>query len=524
MVCGSRIDFLLWSVDSQCFTFILSHMHALYGQFTCKDNYLVRFMTSHPFDRYAAYTDLAALKAASERPLRKSVRVNTLKYSVEQFTQWARQNNWRLEPVLWCEEGFFVDREDREQALGKDLLHLLGYIYMQEASSMLPVELLDPQPGDRVLDMSAAPGSKTTQIAAKMSIDEIQEEPYIKRKSTGLIVANDPQSKRLLTLKSALHRLGVNNVMLSNKTGQWFGHHMVEKFDRVLCDAPCTAQGTARKDPDALKYSSDLSVQKAAGLQKELLEAAVHACKVGGRIVYSTCTLTSEENEEVVSYIMNKYVEQLSQLPVKKCLKAGLERSMKDSKKVDKSSLAARVWPQTYDTEGFFCAVLEKTASTKDAPRMEAKPLREQLVGKKQHASIEQQLENLYGTSFLYDNDQLFRMDDEIILGSKTMMSAYLPLTDFALGIPFAKELKDGTLRITNELACARGHLATENVVSLSDDQLTDILAGKDSTYECEVAGDVVLQWNNMQLGVALARDGKLKNRLPRWLIEHRSV
>src|SRR5204863_1262676 len=94
--------------------------------------------------------------------------VNTLKTSVESFKQWAAEKKWQLTPVPWCPEGFFVDRDDRREALGKDLLHLLGHAYMQEAASMLPVALLDPQPGEAVLDMSAAPGSKTTQIAARM--------------------------------------------------------------------------------------------------------------------------------------------------------------------------------------------------------------------------------------------------------------------------------------------------------------------------------------------------------------------
>ncbi|MBI2523956.1 hypothetical protein HYW11_01940 [Candidatus Peregrinibacteria bacterium] len=136
----------------------------------------------HPFDRYAAFTDVAVLKEWSAKPLRKSVRVNTLKCSVERFQEWAKERCWQLEPVPWCREGFFIERPlpplpdpppkgegNMREPLGKDLLHLIGGFYIQEAASMLPVTLLDPQPGAAVLDMSAAPGSKTTQIAALMA-------------------------------------------------------------------------------------------------------------------------------------------------------------------------------------------------------------------------------------------------------------------------------------------------------------------------------------------------------------------
>src|SRR3989344_5146158 len=163
---------------------------------------------------------------------------------------------------------------------------------------MLPVELLQPEPGETILDMAAAPGSKTSQIAAAMQ-------------GRGVIIPNDIQDASIQTLKSALQRSGVMNVILTKRMGQWFARYMTGRFDRVLIDAPCTAQGTCRKDLSALKYCSELGIRKAAKLQRELLESAVHAAAIGGRIVYSTCTLTPEENEEVVLSILNKFSDQL---------------------------------------------------------------------------------------------------------------------------------------------------------------------------------------------------------------------
>src|SRR3989344_3205965 len=146
----------------------------------------------HLFDQYGTFTSVDALKAASSRPLRKSIRVNTFKSSAEEVQKWGAELGWTLSPVPWCAEGLFVDRTD-ESALGKDLLHQLGHIYLQEAASMLPVALLDPKPNETILDPWPAPGSKTTPNAPKMQ-------------NTRVLIANDWEEKRIWTLRGALQR------------------------------------------------------------------------------------------------------------------------------------------------------------------------------------------------------------------------------------------------------------------------------------------------------------------------------
>ena len=446
--------------------------------------------------------------------------MNTLKTSVEEFKTWAAKAGWQITPVPWCHEGFFIDRDDRTMALGKDLLHLLGHVYMQEASSMLPVELLDPQPGECVLDMAAAPGSKTTQIAAKMQ-------------NTGVIVANDMQEKRLGTLKSALHRAGVINYIMTKKMGQWFGNEMVERFDRVLCDAPCTAQGIVRKDTDALKYSSKDSVGKMAKLQRQLLESAVHAAKVGGRIVYSTCTLTPEENEMVVRDILNKYCDQLTVVNPRKMKneKWEMKNALKDSKRVQKylkfhspfsflNFPFLRIWPHTYNTEGFFCAVLEKTATTKNPKSSKPEYFQERPLRKKEQNNIIEQLEVIYGTSFMDENSHLFEREDQILLGTKDVRDFSLPITNYSLGIPYAKRLSGSRFRITHDLTIARGNMAKSNRMEVTDDQLEQILTGKDIACPKEFSGDIIIQWNGMSIGLCLAQDYVLKNRISRWIVQ----
>ncbi len=447
------------------------------------------------------------------------MRVNTLKCSVEQFKAWAQKRGWMLTPVPWVPEAFFVDREDRSSALGKDLLHLMGHAYMQEAASMLPVALLDPQPGEMILDMSAAPGSKTTFIADRM-------------KNQGIVMANDVQEKRLWTLKSSLHRSGVYNVIVTKKVGQWFGKHMTERFDRVLCDAPCTAQGTSRKDSDALQYCSADNIGKMARLQRELLEAAVHACKVGGRIVYSTCTLTPEENEEVVRSILNKFSTQLEVVdPRGLGLGDGLGKAVEDSLLVQQKfpnpnpnpnptpNPFVRLWPQTLDTEGFFCAVLRKTAPTRQREKFDPVHFQEEPLPLSRQREIGSICQDLYGTSFLHGGDRLFLRADQILLATDSIENCRLPVQDYALGLPFARKLDGGRIRISHELVTLRGLEATKNVLELSEADLDQLFDGKDIRCPEGMRGDPILKFGDIVIGTSLAQEGVLRNRLPRWVV-----
>ncbi|HBH20290.1 MAG TPA: hypothetical protein DDX11_04955 [Candidatus Peribacter riflensis] len=496
---------------------------------------------THPFDRYAAFTDLSVLKAASDRPLRKSVRVNTLKCSVADFKAWAQEQGWSLTPVPWWPEGFYVDRTDLSTALGRDLRHLLGHFYMQEAASMLPVALLDPAPGEAILDLCAAPGSKTTQIAARiglrtkdLGLKDLKHAPLASDDAClGVVIANDMQEKRLRVLNDALQRTGATSVVITRKVGQWFSKHLTERFDRVVCDAPCTAQGTARKDPTALQYSSQDSIEKAARLQYQLLEAAIHAAKVGGRIVYSTCTLTPEENEGVVLQILNKFSDQLEVIHPKEALPSGLNwdtsAAISDSEIVQKSLNPnpnpnlhpfLRLWPQTYDTEGFFCAVLKKTKPTRAVEPLEMFPRAARLLSRKNAEAVSRLFTEQFGTDFLQDDECLVEKGNFILLAGEKAHAFPLPVTEYAMGIPFAKILPDGRYRITNELASLRGHLASSHVLELMEEQLHGLLAGKDIPVDSALRGDTILRHRGISLGVGLSKEGTLLNRLPRWVVK----
>jgi 16S rRNA (cytosine1407-C5)-methyltransferase len=466
-----------------------------------------------PLDRYAPFTDLAALKAASARPLRKCIRVNTLKTTIEAVHTRAQALGWKLTPVPWCPEGFFIDREDRTEALGKDLLHLLGHVYLQEASSMLPPVLLGAKPGETILDMCAAPGSKTTQIAAMMQ-------------GRGVIVANEVQEKRMWTLSTACQRSGVTSVVLTKKVGQWFGKQMTEMFDRVLCDAPCSAQGTVRKDSDALNYCGPENIAKMARLQMELLEAAVHAAKVGGTIVYSTCTLTPEENEGVVLQILNKFCDQLEGLDPSAL---HMQRALGDSMLVQNSmnlkghTACLRIWPQTYDTEGFFCAVLRKKAPTRNREKIAPVPRREERFARGMEQEIRRRIADSYGTDFIHDGEMLVHRGDLVILTTEAAMALPIPVLDYGMGLPYAKGLKDGRFRITDELAVARGNEARSSTLVVGESDLRELLEGQNIECPEDREGDVIVLYDGMAIGRGLAKQGYLKNRLSRWMVRLRS-
>lgn len=387
---------------------------------------------------------------------------------------------------------------------------------------MLPASLLDPKPDEIILDMSAAPGSKTTQIASRMQ-------------ERGVLIANDMQEKRLWTLNTNLQRSGVINTIITKKVGQWFSRHMTERFDRVLIDAPCTAQGTIRKDPSALEYCSADNIGKMSRLQIELLSAAIDATKVGGRIVYSTCTLTPEENESVIHQILNKFVDQLEVIdprsidsinPTEWNIDAAINASEIVQKELKQKPLPMiRLWPHLFDTEGFFCAVLRKTAPTKHVERMEMRERFEKEIRRIDQKEWRNNLLDWYGTDFMHEEETLFESKKQMFLTKKVVAEFPLPMSDFALGLPFGKPTTHGLVRLSHEMSILRGHLATKQVIDITEEQFYLMLSGQNlKGIAADVDdGDVLLRTKALKMsrivGRGLYKGGELLNRLPREIV-----
>ncbi|MBU0472185.1 MAG: RsmB/NOP family class I SAM-dependent RNA methyltransferase [Nanoarchaeota archaeon] len=276
--------------------------------------------------------------------IRKTVRVNTLKIGVSNLKK-QFSDDWNMLQVPWCKEGFWVDyKREKRFDIGNTPEHQLGYIYVQDAASMIPAVVLQPKPGEKILDMCAAPGSKTTQIAQYMN-------------NTGVVIANDPNSKRLAALGINLSRCGVSNTVITHQQGTFYRKL---EFDRVLVDAPCSATGTIRKSLKSLAMWSPGLVRKMVSIQKQLIEAGFLALKKGGVMVYSTCTLEPEEDEGMVSYLLNRHSNaQLQEIK----LDINRSESITSFEKVDfnpEVKKCLRIYPQDNNTEGFFIARIKK--------------------------------------------------------------------------------------------------------------------------------------------------------------------
>ncbi|UCD05635.1 MAG: RsmB/NOP family class I SAM-dependent RNA methyltransferase, partial [candidate division WOR-3 bacterium] len=233
-----------------------------------------------------------------KRPLVQSLRVNTLKATHEQVT--ALLKDLKLRQVPFYKEAYSVLGK---YPLGKHIVHNLGLIYVQEVASMIPVIVLDPQPDEFVLDMCAAPGSKTTQIAQMMA-------------NRGLLIANEISRKRIRGLIHNIKRCGLINEAVTILGGQKMYRVFDNYFDRILVDAPCSAEGTIRRSKAVLYHWGIKNIKRMSRIQIGLALSAFRALRPGGTMVYSTCTVAPEENEMVVSYLLEKFPE-AEVMPVK---------------------------------------------------------------------------------------------------------------------------------------------------------------------------------------------------------------
>lgn len=234
--------------------------------------------------------DYAAFLSAYENPVPRGLRVNTLKCSAERLKELFPHP---LAPAPFAADGYLVEEEFRA---GADPLHHAGAYYMQEPSAMSAVTVLRPVPGERVLDLCAAPGGKSTQIAAALQ-------------GRGLLWANEFVRPRAHILAQNIERCGVRNAVVSCADVHSLCSKLSGFFDAVLVDAPCSGEGMFRKEPEALAQWGGENIRLCARRQRGILSAAAGAVRPGGRLVYSTCTFAPEENEEVVAEFLAAHPE-----------------------------------------------------------------------------------------------------------------------------------------------------------------------------------------------------------------------
>lgn len=452
-------------------------------------------------------TEMEQFCQLSAQPLRKSVRFNRNKISLAEFHQLAQQLAWTLEPIPWCNEGFWISPKDpqMEHTLGNHVEHLQGLFYIQESSSMLPVKVIEhfaPE-AQILLDMAAAPGSKTTQLAGHFI-------------APAAIVANELSSSRIKGLHANIQRCGIDNVILTHQDGRILGEQLNATFDAILLDAPCGGEGTVRKDPDAMKNWSTQALHTISEVQKALIESAYLALKPGGLLVYSTCTLSFEENQFVCQHLLERH-QDMSAIDLKQCFA--------DASRCITPEGFLHVFPHTYNSEGFFVAAFRKAGEMKVTPPLEApkkwpyrrasQKLCQQLKPVFQHLGFE--------SSNFFDN--LWSRDDTLWYFPAVTTTIASQIKIQRSGIKVAEIHRSG-IRLAHDFIIAFATDFSQPKLELSAELARDYLRGVDLRVPDAIPENYerVAFYRGQPLGLVKSLKGKLKNRLPRPLVRDNPI
>ncbi len=466
----------------------------------------------HIRQAFPEYDDFDQFIHTCQQPPRKSIRVNTLKINIDTFKKIAQQYNWQLQAIPWCPSGFWLQQKNIQEnviALGNTIQHLQGLFYIQESCSMLPAEVLVQLLKQKniqaktILDMAAAPGSKTTHLSA-LTHDKTA------------ILANEISSSRIKSLHANIQRSGITQNFLSQVDGRRFSSFKAEQFDAILLDAPCSGEGTIRKNPHVLDNWHINTLKKMSELQRALLNSASHVLSEKGILVYSTCTLSKEENHDVCNDFL-KNNTQMKQIPLNQNIK-GLEKSIT-------SEGYLHVFPHHYDCEGFFVAAFQKSTrtsilhSTKDSQKETPSFSSKLTLPKKNLLTV---LLNYYKEQFsidlkiyipcIYQDKSSFWIQPETF----SQFETYVPISRSGIKIC---EQHAHTFRTDHGFIIALGHLAKKNTISLNAEQAKHYLQGKDIEFASDLKSEVILIRQQHCLGLGKIVGHKIKNNLPRNLV-----
>lgn len=421
-----------------------------------------------------------------KKPLKKSLRVNTNKISIEDFKKLAIKNNWQLsETPLW-KNTFYIDREDTAIALWNTHEHIAWFFYIQEVSASSSPYYMSWDKVDTweylILDTSASPWWKTTQLS----------EYY----PNSIIIANEIDKTRLKWLFSNLDRMSSLNVVSTNYDGRFF-KNIDEIFDKILIDAPCSWEWTSFKTDDSLKYRNIKNIKKIARLQFWLVESSIQSLKVGWELVYSTCTINTIENEEVIQKIIEKYGDYVE------IVKLTPETNFK------------RNWPHRDQTWWFFVAKLRKTKSIENRQKqLGVRQNLEKLTNNEQ--SI---IEKFYKNNFDYtlDDKYLYKYKSEIFLSNKNINYLWDKLFLYKIWINIW-EIKD------NEFILSFYAWTFEKfekwTIEVNEKQLNDLYKWNEiENINLDENKYYQIVCNNMEAWICKIKDNKIRSTIPSKLI-----
>lgn len=395
-------------------------------------------------------------------------RINPLKFQGEIPFETSGQ-------VKWCSTGYYYD--DTVVKPGNMPIHHAGGIYIQDASAMGPVELLDVKPGERVLDLCAAPGGKSTQIAGKLM-------------NKGILVCNEPMPQRAKILSENIERLGVSCAVVVSEYPEKLVVKFPFYFDAILVDAPCSGEGMFRKNPDAIKEWSMDNVRACADRQDRILSCAKMMLKPGGRIVYSTCTFAKQEDEETVE----------------RFIKLNPEFTLVEQK---------RIWPHLDRGEGHFMALLKNNNGEES---------------NKEGNTIQQAVENALKSKALQDYVEFCKtnlndfklsntyLNGDLIYELPDMCPDFSKIHVLRAGI-FMGSLKKNRFEPSHALAMCLNESQAKRFIRLNHDceEIEKYIRGESFNYEAE-NGWTLITCNGISLGWGKVTGNVVKNHYPKGL------
>lgn len=278
--------------------------------------------------------------ACYEEPRYYGLRVNTKKISIEEFQKICP---FPIRPIPWIENGFYYDGEKVFPA--KHPYYFAGLYYLQEPSAMTPANRLPVEPGERVLDLCAAPGGKATELGAKL-------------KNKGILVANDISSSRAKGLLKNIELFGIGNVLVTSEEPGNLTEHFAEYFDKILIDAPCSGEGMFRKDKKMVKAWEEHGPEYFSRIQRSIIRQAASMLRPGGMLLYSTCTFDQRENENIIAHLLEECPEfSVQDIEDYEGFVSGFPKEAEKEKHLEKT---VRIFPHKMHGEGHYIALLKK--------------------------------------------------------------------------------------------------------------------------------------------------------------------
>lgn len=392
-----------------------------------------------------------------------------------------------------------------EELAGKTLQHLMGMYYIQSLSSMIPPIVLNPRHNELVLDLCAAPGSKTTQLAEMME-------------NRGTLVSNEISVERVKTLVHNIDRMNLINTGVLNKQGELLSRVYSNYFDKILVDAPCSALGVLQKKQEVSRWWNEERVSVLSAIQIKLLISAVKMLKPGGEIVYSTCTLTPEENELIINLVLNKYPVEILDIELPVNASEGITL-YKNEKLHSGLSRARRILPWEVNSEGFFIAKLRKTSVTESKEfsagaqdpgftGSSSRLIRDHLSELSENYGIDHGL--WASVKFLFRGNDIFFTSSE---WNAENLSAFT-----RIGTRFGSIGKNGKLQLHSYAAQYFSGSIQGNVYDITNPaELRSYLGGgiiRTDIHDSKVTK--VIRYNDMVLGTAVPVQNGLKSQFPK--------